>query len=51
MLAKYSGVESERTALKKLEKEEENFRAMCLHAPKSRGVKLGSFMSQLCNDG
>ena len=51
MLAKFSGVESEMTVFK-LEKEKENVNVgMCLPTPLSKRMKLGSFVSQSCNDG
>ena len=49
ILAKLSEVEPEKT-VSGLEKEKENF-VLCLPIPWSGHVKLGSFMSQTCNDG
>ena len=53
MLAKFSGVESERTVFNiSLEKETENFCVgMCLPTPYGKRMKLGSFVSESCNDG
>ena len=46
MLPKLSGVETERTA-SKFRKKNKIF-VLCSHTPRSRRVKLGSFMSQSC---
>ena len=48
-LAKFSGVESERTASKFTEKKKKAF-VFCSPTPKSGRVKLGSFTSQSGND-